>query len=106
MTPLDLLVTSPWWAQLSLIIVGAARLTMLLYADRITDPFRTWLWSTRDPSTSYVGYLFTCPWCVGVWVGSATTAAWMMWPRPTLAIATAAVVAGLAAYLCVLVDEE
>jgi hypothetical protein len=105
-TPLDQLTASPWWAQLLMVTVGAARLVKLLYADRLTDAPRMWLWEHRPPDKSYLGYLFTCPWCLGVWVSTALTTGWFLAPAPTLVIACTSTVAGVSAWLADLVDDE
>jgi Protein of unknown function (DUF1360) len=51
------------------------RLTRLLVEDEITSPIRKAVWKRYDPSDSKLGYLFTCPWCVSIWVGAGIVAA-------------------------------
>ena len=53
---------TPIW----MLVAGLAtyRLTRLVTADRITEPFR--LWVKRRSTTA--GYLVTCDWCLSIWV--------------------------------------
>lgn len=83
-----------WW--LLLYAIAAARLTRLIALDAIGDRPREWI-TTRTDNTraAALGYLVNCPWCVGVWVATAVTAAaalghgspWIMWPIIALTLA-------------------
>jgi hypothetical protein len=54
---------------------------------------------TRDssrPGSTKIGYLWTCPWCMGAWHAAGWYAAWLRWPTGTLRWATlAAIAAGI-----------
>jgi len=62
---------------LALAVDGLAtyRLTRLLVEDGITAPIREAVWERYDASDTKIGYLFTCPWCVSVWIGAGVVAA-------------------------------
>lgn len=70
----------PGGGALALIVAGlaTARLTRLITTDQITEPLRRVAWKI-DPNLKHVGYLITCPYCVGVW------AAGLSWGLLTLA---------------------
>lgn len=57
---------------LELIIYGLAtyRLTRLITRDVITESIRNWIWKKLPPDKSKVGYLFTCEWCLSIYVAS------------------------------------
>lgn len=84
---------------LIVLLCGAAtRLTRLLVADRFPpvaaarDAVIAW----AKPG-SWQAYLAACPWCLGVWVAGALTAAVTAWyglPAPLLVWPTVAWVAG------------
>lgn len=58
------------------------RLTKLVIDDTITEDLREWVWEKYgQPDESKVGYLFTCPWCVSIWMGIGVTAARTMAPK-------------------------
>lgn len=57
---------------LELVIYGLAtyRLTRLITRDVITESIRNWIWKKLPPDKSKVGYLFTCEWCLSIYVAS------------------------------------
>lgn len=57
--------------SLVLDIVAVYRLTKLMIDDQIMDDVRNWVWNKYPPETTKIGYLFTCPWCMSVWMGAA-----------------------------------
>lgn len=81
--------TGPGGGLLALVIGGlaTARLTRLITTDEITSPLRRVAWKI-DPNLRHVGYLITCPYCVGVW------AAALSWLLLTLAYVWSGSVAG------------
>lgn len=83
--------------MVALISLATYRLTRLVVDDRISRPAvdRVQEWAERrwmakrpdaDPNTdewqSSLGYLFSCPWCVSIYVAGATTAAVDAWFTP------------------------
>lgn len=51
-------------------IIAVVRLTKLILEDEITQPLRD-LVHKRFPPNTKLGYLFTCPWCMSIWVGAS-----------------------------------
>ncbi|MEU9033498.1 DUF1360 domain-containing protein [Streptomyces sp. NPDC048352] len=91
-----------------LLVTAAAtfRLTRLLGKAKVTRPLRAPFTEVEEegapaelnevPKAGHptVGALLTCPFCLGVWVATALTAARMVWPRATsAAVRTLAAVA-------------
>lgn len=105
MTIADQLTAAAWWQQFPLVVCAAVRLVMLAYADRITDGPRRRLFDRYPPESTYIGYLFTCPWCVGVWIGGAVAAAWLLWSSFVVVCAVGSVM-WLASLGAALVDGD
>lgn len=92
MTPLN---PAQWPPALAVVVLALAvhRVTRLLVADKITEPLRLKLGVTRDGKyRPWLGYLVTCPWCVGLWLSIAAVLAaaflpwpWVAWPALTAA---------------------
>jgi hypothetical protein len=67
--------------------LAAYRLTRLFLYDHLFDSFRAWVWKRRPPENGGVGYLLTCPWCLGFWVSSLLVFAYIIVPVPTSVLA-------------------
>lgn len=67
-------------AALTLLLtaLATARLTRLITTDRITRTPRVWA-LRKLPDGHLLAYLVICDWCVSVYVGAATAAAWWAW---------------------------
>ncbi len=95
--------------------LAAFRLTRLLAADTITDPWRGWLfrWAWNDevltddgtghltPTPRGGGWrtwawmLATCQWCLGVWIAVAVYAGWRWGGDVAQAVVVVLAVAGV-----------
>lgn len=64
---------------LLLLALGAYRFTLIFTTDVVTEPLREKIWSKFPPNT-YLGYLFTCNWCMGFWVSALWVVAWIFAP--------------------------
>ena len=55
-----------------LVVLGLAtyRLTRLATRDNVFASIRNKFWERFPPESSKLGYLFTCEWCLSVWVAS------------------------------------
>lgn len=53
-----------------ILALATFRLTRLITRDVITEPIRTRVWKKLPPESSKIGYLFTCEWCMSIWVAS------------------------------------
>jgi hypothetical protein len=49
--------------------LAAFRLTRLLTTDVILEGLREKIWNKYPPSTKF-GYLFTCNWCMSIWMAA------------------------------------
>lgn len=101
--------------------LAAFRATRLLTRDAVTDTWRDKLfnfaWDTehlevvdgaerptaRAPWRTQVWELFTCQWCLGVWLSAAAWAAWYWGGRAALAVLVILAVAGAQGVLAQLV---
>jgi len=50
--------------------LAAYRLTRLIIQDEITQDIRDKIFDRFPPQNTKLGYLFTCPWCISIWVGT------------------------------------
>jgi hypothetical protein len=55
------------------------RLTRLLTTDVIFEGMREKIWSKYPPSTKF-GYLFTCNWCMSIWMAVLLVALTLLLP--------------------------
>jgi len=80
---------SPDWPVYSylafLLVFGIAayRLTRVVLYDHVLDSARAWVWKRFPPENGGIGYLLTCPWCMGFWVSSLLVIAYIIVPVPT-----------------------
>ena len=65
--------------ELIVVVLAAYRLTRLVVEDNITEGMRSWIWKRRGPETK-IGYLFTCYWCMGFWIGTALGIGYILVP--------------------------
>lgn len=64
------------WLALALLTLATARATRLIAIDELARPMREWIRDHR-PDGSPLTYLMHCPWCLSIWIATATTiAAW------------------------------
>jgi hypothetical protein len=74
------------------------RLTRLIVLDEVLAPVRDWIWDRKSPSDSHIGYLFTCPWCVSLWVALPVVFLYALFPSMTILVGcifTLSAIAGL-----------
>ena len=64
-----------------LLILGLAayRLTRVLLEDVVFEGLREFIWKKFPPNTKF-GYLWTCYWCMGMWVSAIWFGAWLLVP--------------------------
>lgn len=53
--------------------LATRRITTLMTSDKITEPFREWVWKNHGPEETKVGYLFTCRKCSSIWAAAIAT---------------------------------
>lgn len=82
--------------------LASFRLTRFFLADSLFDPIRNRIWDRFDPATTRIGYLFTCPWCLGFWISLGLFFCYTIVPLPTMwvgyVLALSAVVGLLSAF--------
>jgi hypothetical protein len=74
------------------------RLTRLVVLDELLAPVRDWVWDRKSPNSSYIGYFFTCPWCVSLWVALPVVFLYALFPSITILVGcifTLSAIAGL-----------
>jgi hypothetical protein len=91
------------WLLVLLICVATFRATWFVTRDTFppVQALRDWL-DNRFGDDSAVAYLFSCLWCVSVWLGAGITAATTLFtsvPLPVLVWATASAFTGAAGTL-------
>jgi hypothetical protein len=62
------------------------RLTRVIVVDEIFSDIRNKLWDRFPPETSYLGFFFTCEWCVSMWVALPTVVFYAINPSITLLV--------------------
>lgn len=65
------------------------RLTKLVIDDKITEDYREAVFERFPPETTKIGFMFTCPWCISIWVGFGVVLARKIAPEAWDATATA-----------------
>lgn len=81
------------------------RLTRLIIQDTITYPIRNWIWNKFPPETNRFGYLFTCPWCMSMWVASLTVLGYTIAPTVTTLLALIPALSAVAALITARLDD-
>lgn len=85
---------------IELVIFGLAtyRLTRLITRDVIMAPLVNRVWKKFPPESSKIGYVFTCEWCMSIWVALTLQLSRMIIPTPTYVlevVLAASAIAGL-----------
>lgn len=62
------------------------RLTRFFIADALFDPVRNWIFSKKPPQRSALGYLFTCEWCISLWIALPTVLFYAAFPATTFLV--------------------
>jgi hypothetical protein len=69
------------WLVLFLVnALAVHRLTHLVIDDKITEPLRDKIYDRFGQPMDTWTYLFTCPWCVSIWVGGLAVAGLLLVP--------------------------
>jgi hypothetical protein len=75
-------------SAINFIILALAvfRITRLIIKDEVLAPLRNEFWEKFTPETSYLGFLFTCEWCVSMWVALPVILFYVAFPTLTLLV--------------------
>lgn len=68
---------------LVLLALATYRISRLLIVDVIFDDLRNKIWEKYPPHNTKFGYLFTCYWCMSIWVASLITICYTIVPVAT-----------------------
>ena len=90
---------------LTILALSTYRLTRLIIQDTITYQFREWIWGKFPPETSRFGYLFTCPWCMSMWVASLTVLGYTIAPTVITMLALIPALSGVASLIAARLDD-
>lgn len=91
----------------ALIVLALAvyRITRLITTDHIFDVPRNKLFDKFPPDRSWFGYLFSCNWCMSIWVSSLITVPYTIIPAATLAFSLIFALSAVAAIIAARVDD-
>jgi len=89
-----------------LIIIALAtyRIARLLTTDVIFEGLREWVWKRKPPHTK-IGYLFTCIWCMSIWVASGVAICYTMITTATTVIALPFALSAVAGLIAARLDH-
>jgi hypothetical protein len=71
---------------LVILSLAAFRLTRFVTTDTIFNRQRSFIWRKFPPESTKLGYLITCPWCIGVWLSSLVYLSYIIFPEQTIAV--------------------
>ena len=60
------------------------RVTRFFISDHLFSPLRDKFWGKFPPESTKLGYLLTCPWCLGFWLSLIFFTCYTIIPLPTL----------------------
>lgn len=81
------------------------RLTRFFIADTLFEPVRDWIFSKKPPHTSALGYLFTCEWCISLWIALPTMLFYALFPSTTFLVGCIFALSALAGLLTARLDK-
>lgn len=90
---------------LIVLVLAVYRITRLIVTDHIFDNPRNKLFDKFPPDRSMFGYLFTCNWCMSIWVASLLTVPYTIIPAATLVFSFPFALSAVAAIIAARVDD-
>lgn len=82
------------------------RVTRALVYDEIFSPVRELIWSKKSPEDSYIGFFFTCHWCVSLWVALPVVIFYAAFPSITFLVGCIFALSGLVGLITARIDQE
>lgn len=76
-----------WLVLLVVNVFAVHRLTHLVIDDKITEPLRDKIFDRFGQPMDTWTYLFTCPWCVSIWVAAIAVAGLLLIPLVWIPVA-------------------
>ncbi len=91
----------------ALVILALAvfRVTRLITTDAILEVPREWLFRKFPPGYSRFGYLFTCNWCMSIWVASLLVIPYTIIPTATIIFSLIPALSAVAALIAARLDN-
>jgi hypothetical protein len=80
------------------------RISRLIVIDYIFEWLRNLIWKRFPPST-YLGYLFTCMWCMSIWVASLIVICYTIVPTATVVVASVFALSAVAGLVSTRLDN-
>jgi hypothetical protein len=65
-------------ATLAILGAGTYRISKLFIEDVIFEKIREKIFTKFPPEASRIGYLFTCYWCMSIWIGTLITLGYIL----------------------------
>jgi hypothetical protein len=70
-----------------ILALATFRISRFITVDVIFEDLREKIWNKYPPSTKF-GYLFTCNWCMSVWVSSLLVICYTIIPTATVLVSS------------------
>lgn len=70
-----------------ILALATFRISRFITVDVIFEDVREKIWNKYPPSTKF-GYLFTCNWCMSVWVSSLLVICYTIIPTATVLVSS------------------
>lgn len=80
------------------------RITRFAVKDVIFSGLRDKIWKKWDPSTTKIGYLFTCYWCMSIWSAMLVIGAYILAPTVTIVVSLVLSISSIVGYVAERVD--
>lgn len=77
--------------HLIILALGTYRISRFFIEDVLFTPVRDRIWAKWPPNSTKIGYLFTCYWCMSLWIALAVVVLYLL--LPLLAVAACTVLA-------------
>ena len=81
------------------------RLTRFFIVDTLFEPVRDWIFSRKPAHTSMLGYLFTCEWCISLWIALPTMLFYALFPSITFLVGCIFALSALAGLITARLDK-
>lgn len=81
------------------------RLTRFFVVDTLFEPVRDWIFKKRSPHSSSIGYLFTCEWCISLWIALPTMLFYAAFPSATFLVGCIFALSALAGLITARLDK-
>lgn len=78
--------------------------TKLILEDKVTEKPRDWLFDRLNPQETWT-YLFTCPWCISIYLGAIAVAGMALIPTWWFYIALVGALSAVTGLITILEDK-